>query len=1049
MKKIYNYLLLLICLNLFFTDGISQQIQLKTEVENFDSGDKLKCMTGFIDNSGNAISQEVKSDYVLELLPGTTFTGSRYYYVTGTTGASETANLTENPPVDWLQISPAQFTDYVDGLATKVDYIFTVPNYPTLLSTTIIDQNGNWQNLNISVIVTESPNLNLTITDVQLNTNENYVDYYSLICPVYFYFSTDNQYYYISQMAFNYSEHLEKPWFNILPASFTLLPDEVNTVTLSANIPTPGSDSLIVFKNVQLYSFPSFTKYNFDVSGTSYLEVLPSNQSVPYSSGTTTFTLNSNVAWTLSDDASWLTVTPASGSNNATLNASYLANTTGAPRTATIIASGTDVSPVTVTVSQAANPTLTVTPSNRDVTAPAGTTTFTVNSNTSWVITESVSWLTASPMSGSSNGTLTVNYNENTSSLSRTGQINVTTGDGSVSVNVTVTQAGVCTFTISPLNQNVPYTSGSATFTITSNSAWTITDNATWLTVSPSSGSGNATITATYTENTNSNSRTSLITATGCGNPFTVTVAQAGNCSFSLSPANLSLPADAGSTTVNITANGSWSASESLVWIAITPSSGTGNATITITYSANTGTARTGVVTFDACGNQTTMSVSQSAPCNFSVSPSTRNVSFTQGTTTFSITSNTSWTVTDDVTWLAVGPSGGTGNGTITAYYSANNFTSTRTATITINACGNSYQVTVVQDEEPCEFVIDPTNHDVAYTSGGAYFYIYSNSTWSLTDDATWLSVTPTNGIVNGILTASFTANTGTSTRIATITVYTCGTSYTATVTQTPSCSFSISPANQEVSSLPGTTTFAITSNDSWTVTDDVGWLTVSPSNGSNNGTLTANFEQNTTYASRIGTITVTACATTYTVTVTQNAPDGVFDVINLDAGWNLISFDVTLQSDLPSDVFQPLISVNNLEIVSGFQNQIGVFFDPDGLPFLNTLQHLIEGEGYWVKVTNPATITVFGQPLPPDFMIDLETGWNLVGYWLQASTTPANAFSSLISAGVLEIVTGYDSGGKFFDPNGPPFLNTLLTIDNGKGYWVKMNANYPGFSYP
>jgi hypothetical protein len=167
-----------------------------------------------------------------------------------------------------------------------------------------------------------------------------------------------------------------------------------------------------------------------------------------------------------------------------------------------------------------------------------------------------------------------------------------------------------------------------------------------------------------------------------------------------------------------------------------------------------------------------------------------------------------------------------------------------------------------------------------------------------------------------------------------------------------------------------------------------------------------------------------------------------------LNSGWNLISFDVMKYQYSPESYFQPLISSNNLQMVTGYQNQQGVFFDPNGLPFLNTLQSIIPGEGYWVKLQSAATLSVEGFYYPPDFSIDLVEGWNLIGYWLDETTTPEAAFASLISAGILEMVTGYDQGGKFFDPNGAPFMNTLTEIKNGLGYWVKVNSN-TNFIFP
>ncbi len=168
-----------------------------------------------------------------------------------------------------------------------------------------------------------------------------------------------------------------------------------------------------------------------------------------------------------------------------------------------------------------------------------------------------------------------------------------------------------------------------------------------------------------------------------------------------------------------------------------------------------------------------------------------------------------------------------------------------------------------------------------------------------------------------------------------------------------------------------------------------------------------------------------------------------------LNSGWNLISLDVDPMDNSPDVVFSPLISSNNLQMVTGYQNQQGVFFDPNGLQFLNTLQSIVPGEGYWVKLQSAATLSVEGFYYPPDFSIDLVEGWNLIGYWLQGTATPEIAFAQLITAGVLQMVTGYEQGGKFFDPFGLPFLNTLTEVKNGFGYWLKVSTDYEGFIFP
>ena len=63
---------------------------------------------------------------------------------------------------------------------------------------------------------------------------------------------------------------------------------------------------------------------------------------------------------------------------------------------------------------------------------------------------------------------------------------------------------------------------------------------------------------------------------------------------------------------------------------------------------------------------------------------------------------------------------------------------------------------------------------------------------------------------------------------------------------------------------------FTISSNVSWTVTSNATWCTISPTSGSDNGTVTVKASENTTTADRSATITVTGGGITRTITVTQ-----------------------------------------------------------------------------------------------------------------------------------------------------------------------------------
>ncbi len=95
-----------------------------------------------------------------------------------------------------------------------------------------------------------------------------------------------------------------------------------------------------------------------------------------------------------------------------------------------------------------------------------------------------------------------------------------------------------------------------------------------------------------------------------------------------------------------------------------------------------------------------------------SCSPENRDVYFGASNTSFTITSNTTWTVSDNADWLAVSPSDGNNNGTITAEYNANSSTESRTATITITGDGTGSQsVTVTQIGAPNGIGDQERNH--------------------------------------------------------------------------------------------------------------------------------------------------------------------------------------------------------------------------------------------------------------------------------------------------------------------------------------------------
>jgi hypothetical protein len=110
------------------------------------------------------------------------------------------------------------------------------------------------------------------------------------------------------------------------------------------------------------------------------------------------------------------------------------------------------------------------------------------------------------------------------------------------------------------------------------------------------------------------------------------------------------------------------------------------------------GPATLGVYKFSVYCTYTTEAVNVLA-----VSPANVSIDHILGAnSTFEITSNTSWNISDDATWLEISPATGLDDGTITVTAnSANTGSNPRVATVTISGAGvTSKTVTVTQDIE-------------------------------------------------------------------------------------------------------------------------------------------------------------------------------------------------------------------------------------------------------------------------------------------------------------------------------------------------------------
>ncbi len=185
-----------------------------------------------------------------------------------------------------------------------------------------------------------------------------------------------------------------------------------------------------------LYVYPNITK-SITVSSNALSIGAPVNSSQ-------TFNITSDTSWVISNTQTWITPNVTTGKNNSAITLTARANPTVNQRIDTLTVTGKDLSSQNIVVTQSAGiPTLSVSTNNISLDALAiNPATFSINSNTNWLIQSSQNWLTPNIIKGSDSAIVTLTAMYNNSLKSRTDTITIS-GNGVNSKEVTITQPAV------------------------------------------------------------------------------------------------------------------------------------------------------------------------------------------------------------------------------------------------------------------------------------------------------------------------------------------------------------------------------------------------------------------------------------------------------------------------------------------------------------------------------------------------------------------------------------------------------------------------------
>ena len=199
--------------------------------------------------------------YQLELFPGQIFKGNYYYW---SDGGTKTANLQFSNTVPWLSITPSSFTSSSCSDIVRVEFNFVAPQTPGIYNTVIQDLNGNWDNTNITLSVTENPS-SAIIQSYQVNQGQTISKLDTLYWNGFGNFSCLNNYVPGSTRLYSFAEKDSVSWFSITPSNLTLPLSGVGTIESTILGTTAGSDHVYVIEEAEYASLCFFFRVNVNV----------------------------------------------------------------------------------------------------------------------------------------------------------------------------------------------------------------------------------------------------------------------------------------------------------------------------------------------------------------------------------------------------------------------------------------------------------------------------------------------------------------------------------------------------------------------------------------------------------------------------------------------------------------------------------------------------------------------------------------------------------------------------------------------------------------
>ncbi len=281
------------------------------------------------------------------------------------------------------------------------------------------------------------------------------------------------------------------------------------TFAVAANGTYDARSAEITFTHSETGAVEKVTVTQAQVNG---LAVSQKEYSFDYKGGNLALTASSNVEYSVSISADWITQAATRGLTEKTLNFTVAENTSDEAREGTITLKAGDLQQV-VTVKQAYKPVFSIDKKAFDVAAAGGNIEVNVTATGTYTVQlPNVNWITETTTRGTTTGKHTFAVAANGTYDARSAEITFTHSETGAVEKVTVTQAQLNALTVSQKEYSFEYAGGNLALVVNSNVEYSVSISADWITQSATRGLTEKTLNFTVAENASDEAREATIT---------------------------------------------------------------------------------------------------------------------------------------------------------------------------------------------------------------------------------------------------------------------------------------------------------------------------------------------------------------------------------------------------------------------------------------------------------------------------------------------------------------------------------------------------------